>query len=74
MKTKMKKIELLPCPFCGGKGAVKKCTGGYWATCYNSDALVVKDNVEHCKITVGTNIYENEEKAIEVWNTRWKSS
>ena len=55
----MKKNELLPCPFCGSAGYVKKnpFTGHYSVKCRVCDAEI-------------TGVIPSSTKAIEKWNLR----
>lgn len=55
--------ELLPCPFCGGEADIKKWTSTPFAI------VVCKTKDCPCS-SFGTNCYNNEQEAIEAWNTR----
>lgn len=50
------KIELKPCPFCGAEAELKEITGRWTAKC--------------TKECVGTRIFKDKQKAVEVWNRR----
>lgn len=64
----MGKLNLLPCPFCGGEVSVKHVAyvagvvQGYWVGCDNIDC--------YTDIECSTYAFETEAEAIEVWNRR----
>lgn len=54
--------KLKPCPFCGGKAALKTMGNGYYVDC----AL----EKEFCAVIPSTWSYQTAEDAIEAWNAR----
>ena len=64
------KIELLPCPFCGGKASL------LWDQISGRTASFVKCSVCGCgartqQVVISTE-YSSDEKAAELWNRRVK--
>ncbi len=57
-----KKIELLPCPFCGKKPVAWKITGVWRIGCNN----------EKCLWRVVTHPYDDKPNAAKAWNRRAK--
>lgn len=55
----MSEINLLPCPFCGGKATTYKRDYGFGAMCKNTPFC--------CIMTAG---HKTEKGAIKAWNTR----
>jgi len=62
--SNIKKRELLPCPFCGGEAKLNKEYEQEYAT---STCCVVE-----CDCGLITDIYDDPEEAINIWNTRAK--
>lgn len=65
------KVELLPCPFCGGEAEVKKVYGcnKYYIVCSSSKALFD----DRCVLAgIGARVYDSIGDAIAAWNRRVK--
>ena len=58
---KVEMVELLPCPFCGGKATMGNSGSTVWfIECYGAD----------CKIKPDTPVFRSPSLAIEAWNGR----
>ena len=63
-----KKRELKPCPFCGGKVAIRRFNGGVSGTGISYQVICPNDDV--CRVSPMTDWGEKQENVIAIWNTR----
>lgn len=59
------KIELKPCPFCGGEARLEKDYDGGWSAFVMCDKCLARTGLISANIRYCAN-----DKAIEVWNNR----
>ena len=55
---------MLPCPFCGAAGGLRRAVGGYYPTCLGKE--------DRCIISSGTyKVWSRARDAVTAWNKRY---
>jgi len=66
----MSRVELLPCPFCGGPAGLVQCPPTGWKVSCHSTDFSGMTNRYNCAVGAETHVLPSKAEAIAAWNRR----
>jgi len=70
----MSRVELLPCPFCGGPAGLVQCPPTGWKVSCHSTDFSGMTNRYNCAVGAETHVLPSKAEAIAAWNRRAATS